>query len=64
MDTPDDSFAPFSLLAFLTGTLVYAFCEFHAVLLNANNLKDGRTGHMTYGEGRPLRTPAPASSRP
>jgi len=42
-------FAPFSLLAFLTGTLIYAFREFYVVLLNANKLEDGRTGYMNYG---------------
>jgi len=48
MDTLDE-FAPFSLLAFLTGTLIYAFREFYVVLLNANKLEDGRTGYMNYG---------------
>lgn len=48
MDALDD-FAPFSLWAFLTGTLIYAFREFYVVLLNANKLEDGRTGYMNYG---------------
>ena len=44
-----DEFTPFSLLSFLTGTLIYAFREFYVVLLNVNKLEDGRTGYMNYG---------------
>lgn len=44
-----DEFAPLSLWAFLTGTLVYAFREFYVVLFNVNKFEDGRTGYMNYG---------------
>jgi SAM-dependent methyltransferase len=44
-----DEFAPLSLWAFLTGTLIYAFREFYIVLFNVNKLEDGRTGYMNYG---------------
>ncbi|KAF9650101.1 S-adenosyl-L-methionine-dependent methyltransferase [Thelephora ganbajun] len=44
-----DEFVPFSLSAFFTGTLVYAFREFYVVLRNVQKFEDGRTGYMNYG---------------
>lgn len=45
----DSGFAPFSLWAFLTGTLIYAFQEFYVVLHNVNKFDDGRTGYLNCG---------------
>lgn len=56
-----DEFVPFSLFAFLTGTLVYAFREFYIVLLNTFKFEDGRTGYMNYGlwdEGQSTKNPS------
>jgi len=36
-------------LAFLTGTLTYAFREFYVVLLTLFKYEDGRTGYINYG---------------
>jgi len=42
-------FAPFSLFAFLSGTLIYACREFYIILTKVVKYADGRTGYMNYG---------------
>jgi len=56
-----EEFVPFSILSFLTGTLLYAFREFYIVALNVGKFEDGRTGYLNYGfwdEGPSTKTPS------